>query len=122
MEDFVADKNERISIFDSFKFWGHRPNLKDSLSPDIEKSPIIIIEDLATDNTFEDLATDHTIGNLATDTTIEDIENDDSPKEKRDESNPISVRLYETISGNFIITRGWDGNNMLVYKTRRRNY
>jgi hypothetical protein len=113
MEDFMADKNERISIFDSFKFWGHRPNLKDSLSPDIEKSPIIIIEDLATDNT---------IGNLATDTTIEDIENDDSPKEKRDESNPSSVRLYETISGNFIITRGWDGNNMLVYKMRRRNY
>jgi hypothetical protein len=104
MGDFMADKNERRSIFDSLKFWGHRPNLKDSLSEDIEKSPIIMIEDLATDNT------------------IEDVETADSPKEKRDESNPSSVRLYETISGNFIITRGWDGNNMLVYKMRRRNY
>ncbi|NYE04115.1 hypothetical protein F4694_000859 [Bacillus niacini] len=131
MEDFMADKNERRSIFDSFKFWGHRPNLKDSLSPDIEKSPIIMIEDLATDNTFEDLATDNTfedlatdntIGNLATDNTIEDVETADSPKEKRDESNPSNVRLYETISGNFIITRGWDGNNMQVYKMRRKNY
>ncbi|MDQ0970751.1 hypothetical protein QFZ31_000629 [Neobacillus niacini] len=113
MGDFMADKNGRRSIFDSLKFWGHRPNLKDSLSADIEKSPIIMIEDLATDNT---------IGNLATDNSIEDVETDDSPKEKRDESNPSSVRLYETISGNFIITRGWDGNNMLVYKMRRRNY
>jgi hypothetical protein len=118
MGDYMADKNERISIFDSFKFWGHRPNLKDSLSEDIEKNPIIMIEDLATDNTFEDLATD----NLATDNSIEDVETDDTPKEKRDESNPSSVRLYETISGNFIITRGWDGNNMQVYKMRRKNY
>jgi hypothetical protein len=118
MGDFVTDKNERSSIFDSSKFWGHRPKHRDSLSADIEKSPIIKIEDLATDNTFEDLATD----NLATDNSIEDVETDDTPKEKRDESNPSSVRLYETISGNFIITRGWDGNNMQVYKMRRKNY
>ncbi|MFJ5762096.1 hypothetical protein ACIQAA_23835 [Neobacillus sp. NPDC093182] len=104
MGDFMPDKNERRSIFDSFKFWGHRPEHRDSLSADIENSPTITIEDVATDKTIEDVAADVT------------------PKEKRDESNPGSVKLYETISGNFIITRGWDGNNMLVYKMRRRNY
>jgi hypothetical protein len=113
MGDFMEDKNERISIFDSSKFWGHRPKLKDSLSADIEKSPTIMIEDVATDNTIEVVVPDDT---------FEDVVTDDTPKEKRDESNPSSVRLHETISGNFIISRGWDGNNMQVYKMRMRNY
>ncbi|MFB3167014.1 hypothetical protein P5G62_007810 [Neobacillus sp. 179-C4.2 HS] len=112
MGDFMADNNERKSIFDSFKFWGHRPKLRDALSADIEKRPTIIIEDMATDNTIEDVATDDT---------IEDVAIEDTPKEKADESNPSSVSLYNTISGNLIISRGWDGNNMQVYKTRRRN-
>ncbi|MDQ1002331.1 hypothetical protein QFZ28_002731 [Neobacillus niacini] len=117
MRDFTADKKqlleEKRSIFDSSKFWGHRPKHRDSLSVDTEKSPTITIEDVAANNTIEEVAADNTIENVATDHT---------PKEKRDESNPSSVKLYETISGNFIITRGWDGNNMLVYKMRRRNY
>jgi hypothetical protein len=112
MGDFMADNNERKSIFDSFKFWGHRPKLRDALSADIEKSPTIMIEDMATDNTIEDVATDDT---------VEDVAIEDTPKEKADESNPSSVSLYNTISGNLIISRGWDGNNMQVYKTRRRN-
>jgi hypothetical protein len=121
MGDFMADNNERKSIFDSFKFWGHRPKLRDALSADIEKSPTIIIEDLATDNTIEDVATDNTIGDVANDDTVEDVAIEDTPKEKAAESNPSSVSLYNTISGNLIISRGWDGNNMQVYKTRRRN-
>jgi hypothetical protein len=112
MGDFMADNNERKSIFDSFKFWGHRPKLRDALSADIEKSPTIIIEDVATDNT---------IGDVANDDTVEDVAIEDTPKEKAAESNPSSVSLYNTISGNLIISRGWDGNNMQVYKTRRRN-
>lgn len=99
MGDFIIDKDQlsqkKSSIFDSFKFWGHRQKYRDSLSEDIDKSPTITIEDTSTTP---------------------------APKEKLDESNPNSVRLYETVSGNFIITRGWDGNNMLVYKMRRKNY
>jgi hypothetical protein len=95
MGDYMADKNQKRSIFDSFKFWGQRPKQKDSLDVDIEKKPTI---------TTEDAATNHT------------------PKVKWDVSNPSSLRLYETISGNYIITRGWDGNNMLVYTMRRKNY
>lgn len=109
----MADKNQNRSIFDSFKFWGDRAKHRDSLSVDIENSPTITIEDVASDKTIEDVAADKS---------IEDVLADVTPKEKRDESNPGSVQLYETISGNFIITRGWDGNNMLVYKIRRRNY
>jgi hypothetical protein len=100
MGDFITDKNQlsekKTSIFDSFKFRGHRRKHGNSLSEDIDKSPTITIE--------EDTSTNHT------------------PNEKWVvESNPSSVRLHETISGNFIITRGWDGNNMLVYKMRRKN-
>jgi hypothetical protein len=112
MGDFMADNNERKSIFDSFKFWGHRPKFRDALSADIEKSPTIMIENMATDNTIEDVATDDT---------VEDVAIEDTPKEKAEESNPSSVSIYNTISGNLIISRGWDGNNMQVYKTRRRN-
>lgn len=119
MGDFTADKNQSRSIFDSFKFWGHRPKHTDSLSADIENNPTITIEDVAA---IEDVAIDNTIEDAVSDKTIEDVASDVTPKEKRDESNPGSVQLYETISGNFIITRGWDGNNMLVYKIRRRNY
>jgi hypothetical protein len=95
MGDFMADKNQKRSIFDSFKFWGHRPKHRDSQSAVIEKSPTITIEDAATNSTTE---------------------------EKRNELIPNSLRLYETISGNYIISRGWDGNNMLIYKIRRKNY
>jgi hypothetical protein len=104
MGDFMADKNQSKSIFDSFKFWGQRPRHRDSLSKEIENSPTITIEDVAVDHTIED----RTAG--------------DTPKEKRDEVNSGSVKLYETMNGSFIITRGWDGNNMMLYKIRRRNY
>lgn len=103
MGDFTGDKNqpseEKRSIFDSIKFWGHRPMDIDSLNVDIEKD----IETSPTIN-LENIAVNHT------------------PEAKQDESHPSNIKLYETISGNFIITRGWDGNNMLVYKTRRKNY
>lgn len=99
MGKFIVDRKQilekRKSIFDSFKFWGHRPKFRNSLSIDIEKSQTI---------------------------TIEDVDSNHTPKEKWDVSNPSSVRLYESISGNYIITRGWDGNNMLMYKMRRKNY
>jgi len=124
MGDFITDKNQlsekKTSIFDSF--WGHRPKHSDSLGADIKKSPTIMIEDVATDNIIEDVETNVTIEDVKTNDTIEDVETDDTPKEEQDELNPSSVRLHETISGNFIISRGWDGNNMQVYKMRRRNY
>lgn len=101
MGDFMADKNQSKSIFDSLKFWGQRPRYR-ALSTDLESSPTITIEDVAPDNTIEDRTAE------------------DTPKEKWDEVNSGSVKLYETMSGHSIITRGWDGNNMMIYKIRRR--
>lgn len=120
MGDFKADKNqlteEKRSIFDSFKFWGHRPKHRDSLRVDIEKSP---------ENAKTDESTNHTPIEKWIESDQQNTQENEStkhtPEEKWDETNPSSVRLYETISGNYIITRGWDGNNMLVYKTRRKN-
>ncbi|MEC1520521.1 hypothetical protein P9D43_00565 [Neobacillus niacini] len=99
MGDFTSDTSqlskEKRSIFDSSKFWGQRPKHRNSLSIEIEKSPTITIE--------EDSAINH------------------APKENRDEVNPSRMRLHDTIRGDYIITRGWEGNNMLVYKIRRKN-
>jgi hypothetical protein len=97
MGDLTADKNqesvEKKSIFDSFKFWGPGPRHRNSQGVDIDKSPTKITNDDSTDHT---------------------------PKEKLDKSSTENVKLYETISGNYIITRGWDGNNMWVFKIRRK--
>ncbi|MFP7298172.1 hypothetical protein [Neobacillus niacini] len=104
MGELSTEKNQTYvlqgngSIFDSSKFWGkglrHRNTL--SLDQDLEKQPEII-------------------------QTIDSI--DPAPKEKIDKSSFSSsnVKLYETISGHFIITRGWEDNNMSVYKIRRKN-
>jgi hypothetical protein len=108
MEDLTADKNQKSDekkfIFDSFKFWGQGPRHRNSQGAVIDKSPKMI--------TIDD-STDHT-------PTIDDS-SDHTPKEKSDKSSPDNVKLFETISGNYIITRGWDGNNMWVFKIRRKN-
>jgi hypothetical protein len=116
MGDFTADKNhiteEKRSIFDSFKFLGHRPEYRNFLSIDIEKgSKMTEIED--TNEQTPELSPIKTI--------VQEDLTDHTPKEKLDSLTPSHIKLYETISGNFIITRGWDGNNMLVYRMRRKN-
>jgi hypothetical protein len=99
MGDLTADKNQKSddkkSIFDSFKFWGQVPRHSNSLGVDIDTSPKKTIDDDSTDQ---------------------------SPKKKLDNSSPDNVKLYETISGNYIITRGWDDNNMWVFKIRRKSF
>ena len=56
------------------------------------------------------------------------LENHDNPK-KTDinqknnfpkEQKPSSLKFYNTISGNFILTRGWEGNNMSIFRMRKR--
>jgi hypothetical protein len=117
MGDFTAEKNhiteEKRSIFDSFKFWGHRSKHRNFLSIDIETVPKMTeIED--TKEQTPELS--------ALRTKEEEDLTHDSPKAKIDRSTPSHIKIYETISGNYIISRGWDGNNMLVYKIRRKNY
>lgn len=100
MGDLTADNNQtpakerKESIFDSFKFWGAGPRNRKSLSKDIEISPIKIEEE-------------------------EEIVH--PPKKSSNTSGHNNVKLYDTISGNHIISRGWDGNNMGVFKIRRKN-
>jgi hypothetical protein len=95
MGDLTADKNqssdEKKSVFDSFKFWGQVPRHRNSHSVDIIPKE-----------------------------SIDDNSTDQSPQEKLDNSSPDNVKLYETISGNYIITRGWDDNNMMLFKIRRK--
>jgi len=117
MGDFTADKNsipeEKKSIFDSVKFWGHKSKQRNYLSINIEAVPKMIeIED--TQEQTPELSP-----------LMEKVQKDstqDTPKVKKDHSTPSHIKIYETISGNYIISRGWDGNNMLVYKIRRKNY
>jgi hypothetical protein len=111
MGDLTADKNQssdddKKSIFDSFKFWGQVPRHRNSHSVDINKSPQKTIDDDSTDQSPIK--------------TIDDDSSDQSPIEKLDNSSPDNVKLYETISGNYIITRGWDDNNMMLFKIRRK--
>jgi hypothetical protein len=111
MRDLSPDINQtsanesKGSIFDSYKFWGQGKLHRKSLSLDLEKSLIEIKnEDSIVDkelNTNED-SKKHT------------------PKQETKQSDPITLTLSETISGNYIITRGWDDNNMMLFKIRRK--
>lgn len=117
MGDFTADKNhiseEKRSIFDSFKFWGHKSKQRNFLSIDIETGPIMAEIEDTKEQTPE-------LNPLME--KVQEDSNDGTPKVKRDRSIPSQIKIHETISGNYIISRGWDGNNMLVYKIRRKNY
>jgi hypothetical protein len=118
MGDFTAEKNhiteEKRSIFDSFKFWGHRSKHSNFLSIDIETGPKMTEIEDTMEQTPE-------LSPLRTKEEEEDL-NHDSPKVKIGRVTPSHIKIHETISGNYIISRGWDGNNMLVYKIRRKNY
>jgi hypothetical protein len=99
MRDLLVGKNHTQTIkgkkskFDSFMFWGLGSRHRKSHSEEIEKSPIKVTEE------------------------------DSKPQKKKKSkvtSDPKKVKLYETISGNYIITRGWDGNNMWVFRMRKK--
>ncbi|MEH6996695.1 hypothetical protein V7075_29010 [Neobacillus drentensis] len=104
MEDLTAGKNQTMeiksknSIFDSSKFWGqgplHRKLINESINEVIDEIPI----------------------------TIEDEESKEQPPKKSSNniSSPSNVKHFDTISGNHIISRGWDGNNMWEFKIRRK--
>ena len=134
MGDFTADKNqiseEKGSIFDSFKFWGHRPKHRDSLSVEIENSPKMTEIEDTKEQTLElspietkkqEDSKDQTPELSPIETKAQEDSIDHTPKKKIDSPSSSNVKIHETISGNNIITRGWDGNNMLVFKTRRKN-
>jgi hypothetical protein len=123
MGNFTADKThipeEKRSIFDSFKFWGHRSKHRNFLSIDIETGPKMTEIEDTKEQTPE-------LSPLRPKEEEEEEEEEDlthdSPKVKIDRSTPSHIKIQETISGNYIISRGWDGNNMLEYKIRRKNY
>lgn len=112
MGEFSPDNNQtpakehKESIFDSFKFWGTGLRNRKSLSIDIEISPIKIEEE-------EEIVQQEVIDQQK----VIDL----PPKKNSNTSGPNNVKLYDTISGNHIISRGWDGNNMGVFKIRRKN-
>lgn len=118
MGNFTADKNhipeQKRSIFDSFKFWGHRSKQRNFLTIDIETGPKMTEIEDTKEQTPE-------LSPLRTKEEELDLTHD-SPKVKIDRSTSSHIKIHETISGNYIITRGWDGNNMLEYKIRRKNY
>ncbi|PAE44270.1 hypothetical protein [Bacillus sp. 7884-1] len=103
MEDLIADMNQtpdkksKGSIFDSFKFWGqgplHRKFINESINEVIDEIPI----------------------------KIESEDSKEQPqKQSSNTSSPSNVKHFDTISGNHIISRGWDGNNMWEFKIRRK--
>ncbi|MEH7180411.1 hypothetical protein [Neobacillus vireti] len=121
MSDLAADMNQinerksRQSIFDSSKFWGH----KKSLNKDTEISPAMTIKDESLEQLPEIIEKEDSIEHHPKVTVINDsIEQ--IPENNRELSKPDDVKLYESISGNFIISKGWDGTNMSVYKIRRK--
>jgi hypothetical protein len=99
MRVLSVDKNQnqtkegKKSKFDSFMFWGLGSRRRKSHSEEIEKSPIKVTEE---------------------DSKVQ------KKKKSKVTSSPGKVKLYETISGNYIITRGWDGNNMWVFRMRKK--
>lgn len=147
MSQTPADESKK-SIFDSHKFWGKEPRHRNSLNINKEKSPIKINEDPIAEvnldakedsimdsketsilDSKEDLilvSKEDSILVSKEDSILDSKEDsipnakEPIPKQVSDQSDPSTVKVYETLSGNSIITRGWDGNNMSVFKTRRK--
>jgi hypothetical protein len=122
MGDLSTDKNQtpdkegKGSIFDSFKFWGqgplHRKFITESINEVIDEIPIRIES--------EDSKGMEEPKVLKVSKELEDSKEQPSKKNSNTTS-PSNVKQFDTISGNHIISRGWDGNNMWEYKTRRKN-
>ena len=126
MSDLATEKNQitekmsRKSIFDSSKFWGRGSRHKESLSKDIEISPSITKKEDSQEQLPELTKKEDSQEQLPELTKKEDTQAQ-IPENNRKPSTPNSVKLYDSISGNYIITRGWDGTNMWVYQIRRKN-
>ncbi|TDL75566.1 hypothetical protein E2R56_07140 [Rhodococcus qingshengii] len=121
MEDLIADMNQtpdkksKGSIFDSFKFWGqgplHRKFINESINEVIDEIPIKIES--------EDSKGLEEPKVLKVSKDLEDSK-EQPQKQSSNTSSPSNVKHFDTISGNHIISRGWDGNNMWEFKIRRK--
>jgi hypothetical protein len=127
MGDLAADKNQtpdkksKGSIFDSFKFWGqgplHRKFINESINEVLDEIPIKIESEDS--KGLEEPKVLKVSKDLEDSKVLEDLK-EQPQKQSSNTSSHSNVKHFDTISGNHIISRGWDGNNMWEFKIRRK--
>nr|WP_263326557.1 hypothetical protein [Neobacillus sp. Marseille-Q6967] len=116
-QDNKKEKDKK-SFFGDFMFRGIRPN-KMSLFDGLPKGRINLFSRRRTEPESLPSIPPESLPSIP----IEEPEKEEKiqPAAKvKKTSKGINMKCYETISGNYILTRGWDGNNMWVFRMRKR--